>query len=981
MTVTNRLPEQSGEWIERTQVLRFRFEGQSYAGYAGDTLSSALHANGVRLLGRSFKYHRPRGIYSLANHDCNALMQGDSQINIRADVTPLWEGADVRAVNTLGGLRGDLARHMNHLGAFLPVGFYYKAFHTPKQYFPFFERQMRAMAGLGAIDRSHSRLRTPKRYDSCDVLVIGAGPAGLSAAIAAAEQGARVLLVDENPHPGGSLLYQWGSDSEAQAAAYLRGRLLEQAAALPNLEMRLSTVAAGYYADHWIALVDAEKMTKLRAGSVVMTTGCYEQPAVFCNNDLPGVMLASAAQRLIRLYAVKPFAQGVVLAANTDGYRAALDLHAVGVQVKAVVDLRPGGEPSEIGARVKAAGIPVHAGHAVYEAIPGSDAVGVRGAVVCPLDAEGKPQTARSFALDCDGILMSVGWAAADGLLCQAGGRMTYTERLHQFVPQTLPKGLFAAGRVNGVYTLADQVADGTRSGLLAAAHVERYSGPTPPEPCHDGPLPSHPYPIFVHPTGKCFVDLDEDVQVKDIVHAAQEGFDSVELLKRYSTYGMGPSQGKIANVNAVRILAKIKGQTVAETGTTTSRPFFHPVPMSHLAGRGFHPHRQTSLHSRHAAAGAEFMLAGEWLRPAWYAAAGQSREEAIREEAQTVRERVGLIDVGTLGKIEINGPDAAEFIERIYTGRFARLRTGSSRYGLACDESGVIIDDGVVARLAPDRFYVTTTSTASGAVYREMQRWAIVWGSRVVLVNATGSHAAMNLAGPQARRILAGLTHIDLRETQFPYLGVREGLVADVPARVLRVGFVGELGYELHVPSYSAARVWDALMQAGQDDGIRPFGVEAQRILRLEKGHIIIGQDTDGLTTPREADLDWTVKLDKPFFIGQRSLAIQGQQALTRRLVGFTLPIYYTRPVPMECHLVIADGEIVGRVTSVTHSPTLRQVIGLAYVLPSQTAPGTTFTIRVEDGKMVTATVAERPFYDPQNLRQSEMSGVETPF
>jgi sarcosine oxidase subunit alpha len=461
-------------------------------------------------------------------------------------------------------------------------------------------------------------------------------------------------------------------------------------------------------------------------------------------------------------------------------------------------------------------------------------------------------------------------------------------------------------------------------------------------------------------------------VQVEDLVHSAQEGFDSVELMKRYSTYGMGPSQGKTANLNAIRILAKTKNQTVAETGTTTSRPFFHPVPMSHLAGRGFHPHRHTALHSRHKAAEAEWLSAGEWVRPGYYRVDGKSAGEAIRDEALAVRQSAGIIDVGTLGKIEINGPDAGEFIERLYTGRFAKMKPGTIRYGLMCDETAVVIDDGVVARLAEDRFYVTTTTTGSGSVYREMQRWAILWGLDVTLANVTGQYAAMNLTGPDSRRILSTLTGCDLSAEAFPYLGVREEEVRGVPARLMRVGFVGELGYEIHVPSTQAAWVWDGLMQAGQSVGLRPFGVEAQRILRLEKGHVIIGQDTDGLTTPGEAQLGWAVRMDKRFFVGQRSLKIIQKRPSTREMVGFTLAPADRDAGVQECHLVIENGEIVGRTTSVAYSPTLQRVIGLAHLPPDCTAPGTTFSIRIDRGALVTATVVTTPFYDPQNTRQS---------
>lgn len=976
-----RLPPQPAEWIDRNRAVRFTFEGQSYSGFAGDTLTSALSANGVRMLGRSFKYHRARGVYSLANHDVNAMMENGKQTNIRGDVTPLIEGATFSAVNAFGGLRGDRARIVDFFGAFLPVGFYYKTFHRPKRLFPFFERQMRAMAGLGAINSKLSRRRTPKAYGFCDMLVIGAGPSGLSAAIAAAETGATVVVVDENARAGGSLNYQWAGKHGSSAdggAATLRS-LLDRAAALPNLQLRTSTLAAGHYADHWVALVDEQRLVKMRARSVVLAAGCCEQPAVFGNNDLPGVMLASAAQRLVHQYSVKPFDRGIVLVANSDGYRAALDLAGAGVAVAGIVDLRPGGESGPLAEQVRQASIRVYAGHAICEATAGSGKASIRAAVVAPLDKQGRPDHSKSFSVEADGLAMSVGWAAADGLFYQAGGRMEWSEALQQFVPKSAPPGLFAAGRVNGIYALDDQLADGRRAGLAACGYLgiasqSTASSQTVKEPQRPTASPSHPYPVFASAHAKSFVDIDEDVQYKDFVNAAQEGFDQVELMKRYSTYGMGPTQGKIANTNAIRILAKIKGQTVGQTGTTTARPFYHPVTLANLAGRGFHPHRQTPLQSRHKAAGAVFMPAGDWERPAYYAIAGRSREEAIAEEVTAVRTRVGIIDVGTLGKIEVNGPGAGEFIERMYTGRFANMAIGTTRYGLMCDESGVIADDGIVCRLAEDRFYLTTTTTASAGVYREMQRNAIIWRSNVVLANATGAYGAINLAGPKSRRVLRQLSDTDFSTAAFPYLGFREGTIAGVPARFIRVGFVGEWAYEIHVPACSARRVWDELTRVGKAEGIRPFGVEAQRVLRLEKGHVIVSQDTDGLTTPPEANMQWAIKADKPFFIGQRSLAITGRKPLGRKLVGVALTGTPTANAAVkECHLIINGGDIVGRVTSISPSPTLKQTIGMAFVVPQKAAPGTPFSVRVDNGSLVTGVVTATPFYDPQGLRQTE--------
>ncbi|HEU0007481.1 MAG TPA: glycine cleavage T C-terminal barrel domain-containing protein, partial [Terriglobia bacterium] len=573
---------------------------------------------------------------------------------------------------------------------------------------------------------------------------------------------------------------------------------------------------------------------------------------------------------------------------------------------------------------------------------------------------------------------MSVGWTPADGLLRQGRARMCYSRTLEQYVPLELPSGLFAAGRVNGIYGLKEQIEDGFCAGKEAAAHCGARLSEAPNRLTRNGPARSHAYPIFPHPKGKNFLDLDEDIQLKDIEHAVQEGFDNLELLKRYSTFGMGPSQGKHSNLNALRVLCRLTNQSLEALEMTTARPFVNPVPLGHLAGRIFSPHRQTPLHHRHKQAGALFMQAGNWLRPEYYAVPGKARQEAIAEEVTAVRQRVGLIDVGTLGKLEISGPDAAAFVERIYTGRFAKLQPGMTRYVLMCDESGVIIDDGVAARLGPDRFYVTTTTSGSDAVAREMRRWAIVWGMKMVLVNATGTYAAMNLAGPHARGVLESLTRVDLAPETFPYLGVREGEIAGVIARMLRVGFVGEWGYEIHVPANSAVWVWDRLIEAGRDIGIQSFGVEAQRILRLEKGHVIIGQDTDGLTHPFEVVMKWAVKMDKPFFVGQRSLAILARKSLSRTLVGFSLSKNHTGPIPKECHLVIDSGEIAGRVTSVAFSPTLGRVIGLAYVKPEQSKAGSSIEIRVDRAEMIRATVVRTPFYDPENLRQAPTAELQ---
>ena len=973
MSTSRRLPPRDHEWIDRREPVSFRFEGKTYRGYRGDVLSSALWANDVRMVGRSFKYHRPRGVYSLANHDVSAMVEDDRRTNLRGDVLPIEPGLDVQAVNTFGGLRRDLYRITEWFSAFLPVGFYYKAFHTPRWLFPFYENQMRKVAGLGRIKPPSGPSASPKDYAHCDLLVVGTGPAGLAAAIAAAEQGVRVLAVEEQPHPGGSFNWQWARDPQAREQ---RDNLLKRVQSLDHMQIRCGTQASGWYADHWIALTDPQRLTKLRAKALVVATGCFEQPAVFQNNDLPGVMLASAAQRLIHQYAVQPFERCVVLAANRDAYRAALDLVEADVEISMLVDLRPNGEPTSLGQQVAKAGIPIRTGHTVYQALPASGKKRLKGAIIGPWNPPGISRSKDGRAetvVDCDGIAVSVGWMPAVGLLYQAGARFVHDEGLGQFRPDSCPPSVFAAGRANGVYDFSDQIQDGHRTGLAAAAFLGRFRGPVPDASTHSGPPPSHPYPIIPHEKKKNFVDFDEDLHLSDFVNAHQEGYDSIELIKRYTTVGMGPTQGKLANMNAVRILARLNGKNINETGTTTSRPFHQPVPLGHLAGRRFHPLRRTPMHTWHEQADAHFIHVGEWLRPEYYQVKDRRRSDCILAEAHHVRQRVGLIDVGTLGKIQISGQDAVDFLERIYTGRFAKQAVGRVRYALACDESGVIIEDGIIARLGDDHFYVTATSSGTAAFYRELQRWAIIWRMKVVLDNATGQLAAMNLAGPDARQVMEQVTDLDLSPQGFPYLGARQGIVADVPATILRVGFVGEWGYEIHVPASSGMHVWNELNAAGRSMEIRPFGVEAQRLLRLEKGHLIVGQDTDALTTPHEANVSWAIGKNKPFFIGQRSLAVLSRRAPTRQLVGIQFDRDVSEPLPDECNLVIEDGQISGRVTSIAKRTTLARPIGMAFVRPDQAEPGRVIRIRVDGGRMIEATVVKTPFYDPENEKQGD--------
>lgn len=959
--MSTRLPKQNGEWINRSKPVRFTFEGNSFEGFEGDTISSALWASDQQVLGRSFKYHRPRGVLSLANHDVNVMVTDGIDTNMRGDVVAVKTGMKLTAVNTDGGVKNDRNRYIDKIAKFLPVGFYYKAFHTPKNLFPFWENIIRKAAGLGVVNFQYPRILKRKTNRHCDLLVIGAGASGLTAAIVAARSGLEVVIVDENAQAGGSLGYDRAGSSETITQLQ---ELMSQVGQYPNVTLMTGAYAAGYYADHLVPIVHADGIVKVRAKAVIVASGVFEQPPVFRNNDLPGVMLGSAAQRLIYRYAVKPFSNGVVVTANAHGYRVALDLLHAGCKVNALIDMRAAGESGALATELARKGVAIRKGSCVYEVLPASGNMGVQGVKVCSYDestAQVNPSTAET--IECDGVAMSAGWAPAAALLYQAGTAMRYENGLHQFVPARLPKGVFAAGKVNGVYRLEDRMHDGAR----AVADVLRHLGMEGPEidvPEHAEAAPSHPYPVVPHPDAKNFVDFDEDLQVKDFVNAAKEGFDNIELMKRFTTVGMGPSQGKHSNMNAIRILARIRGVPVDKIGTTTARPFFHPTPIGHLGGRSFHPHRLTAMHGWHEAAGAVFSEGGVWVRPAYYAKPGLSAHDIVQDEAMTVRTSAGMIDASTLGKIEVCGPDASHFLERFYTGSYGSQKVGEIRFALLLDEAGVVTDDGVVARLADDKFYVSTNTANAAAVYREMQRWLQKWQLNVFLINVTGAYAAMNLAGPNARKILAKVASVDVSEKEFPASHFREGKVAGVQARILRVNFVADEAFEIHVPAAQARTAWEALMEAGLEEGLRPFGTDAQRLLRLEMGNHLVSHDTDGLTNPFEIGAEWALRMGKPFFVGQRSLKIIAKRSVTKRLVPYVLDEGFNGEMPQECNLVIDEaGQIKGRVTSIAYSRSVGRVIGFAYVDPASVAPGSRFQIRTDGGSLVKATVVKTPF------------------
>ena len=960
-----RLEHPFGQLIDRDAPVTFEFEGETVEGYEGDNVASALIGDGRWLISRSFKYHRPRGPLSLAGHDANTLIQTPVAANRLAEDLVVQDQENLSGQNYWGSLKTDYYALLDRLGRFMPVGFYYRAFFKPKGIWRFWEILIRHAAGLGVANLKVTPNYTDKQYLFCDVAIVGAGPAGLNAALTAAAGGAEVLLIDEQPLIGGALTYHRFALTDDLREQNFQ-TLSAAVTAHENIRVLTNATCNAWFSDHYLPVFQGHRLYKVRAKTCVLTTGSSEQPVVFRNNDLPGVVLCSALERLLMHHGVRPKGPAVILAGNDNAYLTAITASEAGLSIAAVVDLRAAPDDPSLITALNECGIALYPNATVYEAHSGKSGLQLGAVTIHPIKSRGTVG-ASILRIECQLLAMSAGYMPAYQLACHGGAKLTYHDDKSEFTLTQLPAGMLVAGSANSVHDFNAVCADGRNAGrgALRALSLQTDSDET----VHCDHKVNHPWPIFKHPKGREFVDFDEDLQIKDIINSARLGYRDIQLVKRYSTVGMGPSQGRHSALTTARLIADATERTVTETGVTTARPPVKPEPLGVIAGRRFHPIRKTPMDERHRSLGAHMIPAGSWRRPAFYGEA-RNRAACIAAETQAVRTGVGMIDVSTLGGIELRGPDAAEFMNRIYTYGFLKQPVGKTRYAVLTNEQGVIIDDGVAARLADDQFYVTATTTGADGVYSEMLRWNAQWRLDLDIAQVTSAFSAINVAGPFSRDVLeqAG-SDIDLSSQGFPYLACREGLVAGIPVRLMRVGFVGELGFELHVPSLLAQTLWDRLMIAGGAFDIKPFGVEAQRLLRLEKGHIIIGQDTDGMSHPGEIGLAWAINRNKPFFIGRRSVDILMSQPLKRQLVGFTLSP--TAPKPEEGHLVLRDGDIVGTVTSCEYSPTLAKIIGLAYVHPDDTQPGCQVTIRTAEGVCVQAPIAALPFYDPDNTRQ----------
>lgn len=992
-----RLP--SGGRIDRRRTVNFSFNGRAYQGLAGDTLASALLANGVSLVARSWKYHRPRGILSAGVEEPNALVQlfdGARTVpNARMTEVALVEGLSARSIHASPSIEFDTGVVNGWFSRLIPAGFYYKTFMASQAAWHFFEKRIRASSGLGSSPAEGDPDRYEKRYAHCDVLVVGMGIAGLTAALAAGRSGARVMVCDEQSEPGGWLLSSDELVDQVPAVQWVE-RALAELAAMPEVTVLPRTTAFGYQDHDLVTLAERrgdhlapdqapvfrERLWRIRAKQVVLATGAHERPLVFGNNDLPGVMLAGAVSTYVRRYAVLPGRQAVVFTNNDAGYDAALALKEAGATVL-VVDARP--VPSgSLSLRAGSAGITILSGHVVTEAHGGKR---VSGAVVQPIDAEGRLLgTPRTLA--CDLLALSGGFSPVIHLQCQAGSKAVWDDTRSAFLPGTPAQSERSAGACGGMLSLRQSAQDGLTAGMDAVWALGFTADAQAPEVAasESGELRALwlvPHPRGVSRAPKQFVDLQNDVAASDIHLAVREGFESIEHVKRYTAMGFGTDQGKTGNINGMGIAALALGKTIPQVGTTTFRPNYTPVTFGAVAGLelgdAFDPIRTTAMHEWHVKRGALFEDVGQWKRPWYYPRNGEDLHAAVRREVLAVRNGVGTLDGSTLGKIDIQGPDASILLNWIYSNAWSKLEIGKCRYGLMLDENGMVFDDGVTVRLAENHYLMHTTSGGAARVLAWMERWLQTeWPQlKVYLTSATDHWSTSIVAGPKSRHVLKKICQdVDFDDAAFPFMSYREGTVAGIKARIMRISFSGERCYEVNVPSGDGLRLWEAIHAAGAEYGITPYGTETMHVLRAEKGYIIIGQDTDGSVTPLDLGMGGLVTKTKDC-LGKRSLAREDTARPDRKQLVGLLPDDPNFVLPEGAQILneqpaAETAPMVGHVTSSYMSPTLERSIAMALVKGGASRMGERVFVSMQGGRIAAATIANPVFLDPKAERQN---------
>ena len=980
--------------VDNSAPLNFTFDGKAYQGVQGDTLASALLANGVHLMGRSFKYHRPRGVVGAGSEEPNALVafdRGSGRVtpNVRATTLELFEGLEASSQNRSPNLKFDVGAFNNVFSRFFPAGFYNKTFMWPKSFWDkIYEPFIRNLAGLGPAPIADDPDNYASTYGHCETLIIGAGPAGITAALAASKKEGRVILVDEQAALGGSLLSAAGLEIEGVDASEWLALSLHKLKLAKNVTLMPRTTAIGYWHDNFVALSERltdhipdvpigparEKLHRIRAGKVIIAQGGIERPLVFNDNDRPGVMLASAAQTYLNKYGVAIGHEVALFTSHDQAYQAAFDLADANIRVPAIIDVREAINPA-LKAEAEKRGI---------ELVLGSVVSKTSGKLRLKSIEIYTPETEEKRSLNCDGLIMSGGWTPSLHLWSHSKGGIKWDTELAAYIPDKPNENAICIGACNGDFGMAAALSAGNKSGggrkAFKTNETDFGTGIVLNE------LPSY----IATSKQKAFVDFQNDVTEKDIKLAVQEGFKSIEHVKRYTTNGMATDQGKTSNLNALEIASKAVGKPIEKVGLTTFRPPYTPTTFGTFIGYRdnelFDPVRKTPIDGWAEANGAVYEPVGHWRRAWYFPKDGEDIHQAVARECKATRDSLGIFDASTLGKIEVVGPDATKFMNLMYSTSWTSLKPGGCRYGLMLRDDGYIYDDGVVARMATDRYHVTTTSGGAPRVYRHMEDYLQtefphldVW-----LTSTTEQWAVIAINGPNARKLIEpfiegidlspeAFPHMTVREA-FPHMTVRQGKICGVPTRLFRVSFTGELGFEINVPSHYGRAVWESLFEAGQQYSICPYGTETMHVLRAEKGFIIVGQDTDGTVSPHDAGMSWAVAKKKKDFVGMRSLKRSDLVKEGRKhLVG--LLTEDPKTVLEEGAQIVMDPnqakpmDMLGHVTSSYWSETLGRSVAMALVREGFNMMDTDISVPMPDGN-ITAKIVKPVFYDPKGER-----------
>ncbi len=977
------------------QRVNFLFDDQLLQGIEGESLAAALLANGIRLVGRSFKYHRPRGIIGIGSEEPNALVTIERptgiEPNTRATMVRVYEGLIVKSQNRWPSLDFDVGALISCFSPLMPAGFYYKTFMSPSIAWHFYERLIRRMAGLGKVPEQPDEDVSTKIHTHCDLLVAGGGAAGLASALAAGRAGARVVLADENPWFGVGLLHENHTIDGIQAYEWAK-QTINELASLPNVTVATNTTVIGRYEDGFVTMIETMRdapspaedriprfrFWKVRSKSMIMATGALERPLIFPNNDRPGIMLATAVSGYLNRYGVLTGKRIIIFTNNSIGHRTASAISSAKAEVVTIIDSRPESfGPWEQENVTK--GIPIRWQSKVLNTRGRKH---ISGALVGSINSQ------RQEWLGCDVLAISGGFTPTISLYGHTGGKLGWKEGQGTFVPDLSENNFTAVGLCNQDETLYASLANGYSAGQRAASNLGyRFDQVWSPTVIGDDLLatfdPMSPS-IQDSQSRKAFVDFQNDVTAADMSLAVREGYHSIEHVKRYTTLGMGTDQGKLGNLNGIELIANARGEAVQKVGTTRFRPPIIPTSMSAITGvldeHLIHPIRRTAVHQLHEEAGAEWVNAGAWLRPLFYRRPGETDVDAVNREVKLVRNNVGLGDVATLGKFEIWGPDSMAFLERVYMNNFSNLPIGKGRYGVMLREDGMVFDDGVTSRLGKHHFLMNTSTGNTDSVFEWMtQLLETRWNTlRVAVIPVTDQWFAAALVGPNARKVLNRVVEdLDVSNSEFPFMGVRSCKVAGIPARIFRISFSGEISYEINVPSDYGESLWLSLIEAGQSEQLTPNGVESMGVLRIEKGHFVVGREADGRTSPYDVGLSRMISAHK-WFVGKEALRLPIMSDTNRRQLVGIVPIKVEERLPNSANLVSASSPTSvagsqGWITSLTYSPTLGHDIALALLNNGRSRIGEELVASapIADHSIGVRVVSPH-FFDPKGERQN---------